>query len=258
MDRLLVANWKMKLSRQEGITLAKNISDFFKDSNIKKSLSISIAPSMPILSEISNIILKSDINLAAQDCSAKDNGAYTGEVSAKILKECGCKYVILGHSERRQEQKETSELILKKTALAYKYGIIPIICIGENIYKKNQEDRIQELNRQLTPLLSLREYSNKELIVAYEPVWAIGSGIIPTTQQILEVAQHIQNIMKSASFTTNKNLKILYGGSVTSDNCQEILKISGIGGLLIGGASLIYDRFIRILKAAFEIENASN
>lgn len=250
MNKLLVANWKMNLSKGEGITLAKNISDFIENNDGARKVSISIAPSLPIVSEVSNLLLGTDIKLSAQDCSVKDNGAYTGEVSAKILRECGCKYVILGHSERRKYQGETSEIILKKAILAYKYGLTPIICIGETVEERANNATLEVLSQQLKFLSGLRDYSDKELIIAYEPVWAIGTGKSPTTGQIQEVVFHIKSIGQS------QNLKILYGGSVTPENCQELLNIPSVGGLLIGGASLVYNKFIYIVRAALEMEKA--
>lgn len=253
MSKLLVANWKMKLSKKDSIALAKKISSFWENIELQNTVLVSIAPSMPILSEVGNIILQKGIKLAAQDCSVKNNGAYTGETSAEILRECNCEYVILGHSERRKYQNETSELIAEKASLAYECNLTPIICVGETVQQRERGIMLNVLKEQLMVLLSLQKYVSRELIVAYEPVWAIGSGKVPTEKQIQEVVSYIRDVIQSEFSIANENLKILYGGSVNTKNCRDLLQIQGVGGLLIGGASLVYNSFVDILKSAFEI-----
>ena len=257
MEKLLVGNWKMNISKEEGLMLATRLNSFVAETRILEDrVTVSIAPPAPILSEIGNIISKNKIKLASQDCSAKENGAYTGEMSAKLLKECGCEYVILGHSERRKYHAENSELVSEKSMIAHKYGLTPIICIGETANEREQGVALEVLDCQLSPLLSLPGYVDKKLIIAYEPIWAIGSGRQPNKEQIQEVIACIERMIELKSSINKKNLKILYGGSVTSENCREILQISRVGGLLIGGASLTYNEFIRILEISSEVTKA--
>lgn len=252
MSIFLVANWKMNLSRSEGISLIKRISAFLKESSYNETISIAIAPPATMLGEMEQIIYESGIKLAAQDCSSKDNGAHTGEISARALREYGCEYVILGHSERREYQMETSELISKKADLACRNDCLPIICIGETAKERVRGCALDIITKQLST--SLPDIIDEErLVVAYEPVWAIGSGKQPTNDQIQEVVELIWQVARSKYPSLRKeNLNILYGGSVTPENCKELLRTGLVGGLLVGGASLVYDKFVKIIEIVFE------
>ncbi len=184
------------------------------------------------------------IQLGAQDCGQNGNGAFTGEISAKILKDCGCKYVILGHSERRLNNNESDEIVAKKTTIALQEELIPIICIGES---KNQRENhqyqgfvIKQLENSLPKNLAINN-----LIIAYEPIWAIGNGITPTPAEIAEIANLIsQELHKNKKIA---QFKIIYGGSVNEQNANDILQIENINGLLVGGSSLDSKSFAKII-----------
>lgn len=187
------------------------------------------------------------IKLGGQDCGAEDKGAFTGDISAKMLKDCGAYYVILGHSERRQFHLETNELIAKKVATSVKQDLIPILCVGESKEKRDSGEFADFIIAQVQNSIPQDLEINK-LVLAYEPIWSIGSGVLPTISQIEEVATLIkEELLKN---TKIKHFKIAYGGSVNSKNSGEILTAKNIDGLLVGGASLDADEFLGIVKSA--------
>jgi triosephosphate isomerase len=239
MKTLLVANWKMNLARAEAVVLARKLSAFVRES---KSRTLAIAPSSVMLGEIEGIIAGSGIKLAGQDCSSHNIGAYTGEVNAQMLGDYGCEYVIVGHSERRKYHGETSEVVSQKADSAYKNNLIPIICIGESEKDREEGFAVESITKQLLASLP-RQMVSEQRIIAYEPIWSIGTGKVPTTEQIREVVEVIREIVRN-------DVTILYGGSISPENSKEILKIPGLGGLLIGGASVVYDQIIKIIENA--------
>lgn len=240
---LIVANWKMSLGSLESRNLAKEIVEFVRANKITKD--VVICPSFPMLNDIKEITKGSNISLGAQDCSANKPGSYTGDVSAYMLKECGCEYVILGHSERRAYHRETSEIVRKKAGLAQEAGLKTIICIGESEDDHKNGVALDVLSKQMQE--SIPE-NTKDLIIAYEPVWAIGSGKTPSIMDISKVVKFIDNQL-SLTFSIEKKPIILYGGSVKPSNSLEISSIQGLSGMLIGGASLIAKDFNEILQA---------
>jgi len=196
--------------------------------------------------ELNKIILESrPFSLGGQDCHFELSGSYTGDVSAKSLREVGCEYVILGHSERRQYYRETNEIVAKKIATALSQKLTPIICVGESLQIRQDGLHLQFIEQQILSTIADNE-SFEDLIIAYEPIWSIGTGIVPDKLQILEVANLVHKI-----FTTHLNKKakkhfLLYGGSVSSKNSSEIMQIQGISGLLVGKSSLDGKEFIQI------------
>lgn len=249
MATLIVANWKMSLSRQKSLELAEAMGEFSKSSKIlTKDLAVALAPSALMLGEVGKGIAESGLGLAGQDCSELQEGSRTGDISAQVLKEYGCRYVIVGHSERRENQKETSEVVARKAEMAYQAGLTPIICIGESLQDREQGVAEQKLVQQLKESIPKLNYKMKRLIVAYEPIWSIGTGQVPTPSQIREVARLIGLTLNENFSFKRDNLQILYGGSVSPDNCEEITKIFGVNGLLVGGASLKYDQFVQIIE----------
>jgi triosephosphate isomerase len=189
----------------------------------------------------------SPISLGAQNMHFEEKGAFTGEISAKMLVDTGCKYVILGHSERRQYFKEDNEILTKKLMTAFENNLIPIFCIGETLEERNGGATFGIIENQLSPLSSFSVEQLLKLVIAYEPVWAIGTGLTATTEQILEVHKWIADYL-------NKNFgiesMILYGGSMNAKNAAEILSTNNVSGGLIGGASLIADQFLSIINDA--------
>ncbi|MCR4623612.1 MAG: triose-phosphate isomerase [Alphaproteobacteria bacterium] len=227
--KFLVANWKMN----GNVEFAEN---FLKKINsIKTENQIVVCPPFPLLHKFENF----SHSLGAQNCSDKKNGAFTGEVSPLLLQDLGCKYVIVGHSERRRIFKESNELIFEKYRTLIELNIIPIICVGET-----EEARPEWRDVLSTQLGKFKNDENlQKAIIAYEPVWSIGSGKTPTTSEIHEVLSFIKQI-------TAFKCPTLYGGSVNIKNISDILQIPSVDGVLIGGASLKIEEFSEMMRCA--------
>ena len=185
------------------------------------------------------------INFGAQDCHYSDLGAFTGDISPLMLKKINCKYVIIGHSERRMYHFENNLIIKKKIIATLKNNLTPIICIGENLDVKIKKNTKSFLSKQLTSVLP--KTINKKIIIAYEPIWAIGSGKTPSLKEICDINAHIRKVINNLN-SSYKNSYILYGGSVDKKNSTIFLKSENIDGLLVGGASLNFNKFLSILK----------
>ena len=246
---LLVANWKMNLDLESGSKLAKDLSDFV--SHNKSINSVVICPPFTMLHHIGKELNQSTIKLGGQDCSLAEKGAYTADISAAMLRDSGCDYVILGHSERRNYHKESSETVKQKAEIAHNHHLNTIICVGESEKEQAQGLTLQTLEKQLLNSIPNTANSNNT-IIAYEPVWAIGTGKNPTTAQIENVAKFIGDTVNN-SFSFENWPIILYGGSVKANNSKDILQIKAINGLLVGGASLIYTEFIDIITNASKV-----
>ncbi len=246
--KYIVANWKMNPSSlEEALRLVKNISaERFGD-----TFELIIAPPFLYLESIKKS-LKKEIKLAAQNVSWGERGAYTGEISALMLKNIGCDYVIIGHSERRYKIGETDEMIHLKIQAAFKAGLTPIVAVGE---KEQHDDIVKILTAQVNNALNgIEAVDAGKIIFAYEPVWAIGTGITDTPDHALGAALLIRKIignMYTADFAVDA--PVLYGGSVTSDNASDFINQSGINGALVGGASLDHDEFIQIIKTSDDV-----
>ncbi|MBN2155169.1 MAG: triose-phosphate isomerase [Candidatus Lokiarchaeota archaeon] len=255
MQTIIGGNWKMQLGIKESIQLAKTLVSSLQD---LERVKIYVAPSFVALPEVATIIQNSPIKLAAQNMSEYESGAYTGEISPLWLKELGCEYVILGHSERRRILGESNELINKKVHNALKYGLKPILCIGESASERSS-GKVKEVNaRQLEK--SLKDIDSdqiKNIIIAYEPVWAINSRglnptgeIVPATpKQAEEMHNFIQQWLVSAYGNIGKEIPLQYGGSVKPENAKDLLSISSIHGALVGGASLNSTDFVQIIRS---------
>jgi triosephosphate isomerase len=193
--------------------------------------------------EINEIVLNArPIKLGAQDCHFEESGSFTGDVSAQMLKDVGCHYVIIGHSERRANHFESSEIVAKKIRAAVAKELTPIICVGENKETRDRKEHLEFVRQQLEISIP-RDVKFDKLVIAYEPIWSIGTGVIPATAQIEEVMQFIKKTLREI---LGRECFTLYGGSVTSQNSAEILKTPGVDGLLIGKASLDADEFVKI------------
>lgn len=236
MPPLIILNWKMNLLFDRALTLARQIE------SLKNLAHIVIAPPTPYLSYLAQEL--PEIDYAAQDISIyNEQGAYTGEYSAQIIHSCGINYTIIGHSERRNLLSETNESLRKKFDNAVKYNLTPILCIGETIAAKQNNRTEDYLTSQLQVIPS--DYHGK-IIIAYEPLWSIGSGLIPTVTELSKIIQFLKS-HKNLSSVAN-NLRIVYGGSVNSSNAKEILQIRGIDGLMIGSAALKFEEIKLILE----------
>ncbi len=247
--QVVAGNWKMNTNLQDGVELAKNINQSLKSE--EKSREVAIAPPFTHLTSIKEVIDADTICLLAQNCAAEASGAYTGEVSAAMLKSLGVKGVIIGHSERRLYYGDTDEILAKKLNQVYENEMFPIFCCGETLDERKAGKHAEVVKAQIknaTFHLSDTQYS--KIIIAYEPVWAIGTGETATAEQ----AQEIHAIIRS--FVADKygkdiadNLRILYGGSVKPNNATELFSQPDIDGGLIGGAALKTDSFKAIIKA---------
>ncbi len=242
MNKIIIANWKANLLP----TQARSLTKKFTAERPAKNLTAVLCPDFVALSETASLLKKSAFLLGAQDCSAFLPGAHTGEVTAAALKQCGAKYVIIGHSERRANG-ENSKTISQKIQQAVAEKLIPIICVGETAgerrLKKTKTVLAKQLQEVLAPLPG--NYAKSPLIFAYEPVWAIGSGLTPEPLETAEICAMIKNLAAKAGFS---RVTVIYGGSITDQNAGEYLQQSAISGLLVGGASLDARRFRRLLN----------
>lgn len=194
---------------------------------------------------------KSEIMIAAQNMNENEKGAYTGEVSADMLSNLGVDAVIIGHSERRSIYNETNEVVNKKILRALKSGLISIFCIGETMYERKNQLTEQVLQKQITEgLKSVYANELKNIIIAYEPVWAIGTGVTPMDVEIIETLKVIRKVLASMyDEAIAEEVVVTYGGSVNDANCKEIAKLEGVDGALVGGASLVPEKFLKIIEA---------
>lgn len=248
--KVIAGNWKMNNDLNESKDLISKLLAGLKNSNA--NCEVVICPPFTSLSEASAMIKGSTIKLGAQNLHQEENGAFTGEVSAKMLLSAGCEFVIIGHSERRTIFMESDELINKKIIRALKNNLKPIFCVGELLEEREKNITEQVIKSQV--LKGLENFSVgglKNLIIAYEPVWAIGTGKTATPQQAEEVHHFIRKLIENHfSEEFAENLRILYGGSVKPDNSNDLLSQKNIDGALVGGACLNADSFLNIIKSA--------
>lgn len=238
---LLVANWKMQLTYKQSVTLARMYAHSFGE------IPFVLCPSFESLSAIKHELAKTKIALGAQDVSAHTVGAYTGQVAATSLKEIGCSYCIVGHSERRRYNHEADTIVAQKVEQLLMAGITPIICVGETAEQRESGQTQEVVRSQLAPLLSiLNQQSAASIYIAYEPIWAIGSGEQPAVEYVMSVIAAISAYVKASA--GQWKMHVLYGGSVTADTMAEFKAIQGLGGLLIGGASIDFQKFKKIVS----------
>jgi len=248
--KVIAGNWKMNNDISETQNLITRLTSGL--SKIKYNCDVIVCPPFTSLSEASTLLKNTPIKLGAQNVHYEDNGAYTGEISPSMLKSAGVEYVIIGHSERRTIFKETDETINKKIIKALERGLKVIFCIGETLEEREKEITMDIIKRQVIEgLKNIPEAKMPEIIIAYEPVWAIGTGRNATPQQAQEVHSFIRKLVANIySSQTAENLVIQYGGSVKPDNAKELLSQQDIDGALVGGACLKAESFIDIIKAA--------
>jgi len=255
MRHLLIAgNWKMNKDVYETQHFAKALKDY-ADKYATPKVEIVIAPVYPFLSSAQQILKDSPVRLAAQDVSAHEDGAFTGEVSATMLASLHLPYCIVGHSERRQYHQETDDLVNAKLIKLLKVGINPIFCLGERLEQREANETYQVLDTQLKGgLEDINLVTGVEIVIAYEPVWAIGTGKVATPQQAQEAQAYIRNwLEQNYSTKVAERLLILYGGSVKPDNITELLSQPDIDGALIGGASLKIEHYTAMLETAGQV-----
>ena len=247
MRNLMVAgNWKMNGDLVMTSELIDEIASGHADYDACEVL---ICPPFPLLARAANKIQNTPILLGAQNLSEYDSGAYTGEVSASMLADIGCQYVIIGHSERRAIMLETNKMIRDKFNAAIDSNLIPILCVGETLEQKNQELTMEVIKEQLNSVMDDNIESMTNAIIAYEPVWAIGTGLTATPEEAQSIHRFIRGIISSISQEIADKIQILYGGSVNGGNAKGLFSMPDIDGGLIGGASLTASDFLSIVKA---------
>jgi triosephosphate isomerase (TIM) len=244
---LIAANWKMYKTLAEAASFTESLQ---RDVGTFEDREVVIAAPYTALAAVQNAIWRADFKLASQNCHWEDKGAFTGEVSGVMLKDVGCEYVILGHSERRQLFGETDETVWKKVAAVFRIGLLPILCVGEVLEERESGRTFTVVGSQLERALEgLGADKAIMLAIAYEPVWAIGTGKTATPEQAQEVHSFIRE--RCISLWDKKvanRIRIMYGGSVKPDNVDTLMAQSDIDGTLVGGASLEVDSFKRIVQ----------
>lgn len=248
---IVAGNWKMNTNVPNGVELAKGISAEVTKGINNENTGVVIAPPFTHLSAVASAINTDKICLAAQNCATEEKGAYTGEVSVEMLKSIGVKAVILGHSERRTYYGETNETLLKKINLVLKNDMKPIFCIGEVLSQREAGKHFDVVKEQIESVLfTLSADDFKNVIIAYEPVWAIGTGVTAGSDQAQEIHAYIRSLLidKFGTEIAN-NTTILYGGSCKPSNAKELFSKPDVDGGLIGGASLKVDDFMGIINA---------
>lgn len=255
MRRLMIAgNWKMNKDLFETLAFTQGLR-VYAHKHQEDRVQIVIAPTYPFLLVVSDILKDTPAKVAAQDVSFNEDGAFTGEVSATMLASLHLPYCIAGHSERRQYHSETDEAVNAKLKQLLKSGIIPIFCLGEVLAERENGQTEQVLQRQLEKgLEDITMYTGKEIVIAYEPVWAIGTGKVATPQQAQDAHQFIRNwLQEKFGSKVSDKLQILYGGSVKPENIKELMLQPDIDGALIGGASLKLEQYTAMLDTAVEV-----
>lgn len=245
--KIVAGNWKMNTLPADGKVLAAQVAELSKE--VPSEVILIITPPFTGLCTAAEAIKGSTVCLAAQNCADHEKGAYTGEIAANMVAAMDCTYVILGHSERRQYYGDNNENLLTKTKLALANGLKPIFCIGENLQERESNQHFEVCKKQLEVLFALtaEEYSN--VVVAYEPVWAIGTGKTASAEQAQEIHAYCREVLASKFGALAQETSILYGGSCNPSNAKEIFSKPDVDGGLIGGAALVAENFIAIAKS---------
>jgi triosephosphate isomerase (TIM) len=245
--KLIAGNWKMYKTIKEAVTTALSLKPLVAD---VKDREILLCPVFPALKFLADTLVGSNIKVGAQDCYWEEKGAFTGEVAAVMVKDAGCSHVIIGHSERRQFFHETNETVGKKTLAALKAGLTPIVCIGEMLADREAGRTFSVCEKQIKEGLScMPKEQIAKIVLAYEPVWAIGTGKVATPAQAEEVHIYIRKTIESfCGKDVADGIRILYGGSVKPENAAELMNQRNIDGALVGGASLEAESFAKIIK----------
>ena len=245
---LIAGNWKMNGLISDGAALAKEIASNVK--NLKPNAEVLVCPPFTLLTTVKKALRGSKVMLGAQDCHAEEKGAHTGDVSPVMLKDAGCDYVILGHSERRTDHKETNALVKAKATAALKAGLKVIICVGETLAEREDGKAFEVTEKQVKGSLPA-EANASNTVIAYEPVWAIGTGKTATPDDAEAVHKHIRQVLvNKCGKGVASRMRILYGGSMKPANAAELIAKEDIDGGLIGGASLKAAEFTAIIEKA--------
>ncbi|MCU0650714.1 MAG: triose-phosphate isomerase [Candidatus Omnitrophica bacterium] len=252
---IIAGNWKMYKTISEAIELANGLKrELYRTAS--DDIDIVICPVYTSLCEIAEIVADSNIALGAQDAYWQDEGAFTGEVSVRMLKDAGCKYIIIGHSERRQFFSETNDTVNKKVKAVLLHGLTPIMCVGEMLAEREAGNTFKVIEDHVkNGLAGMSSEEAVKTVIAYEPVWAIGTGKTATPAQAQEVPKFIRNTLaKMYSQDVANDIRIQYGGSVKPENIEELMRQPDVDGALVGGASLKVDSFAAIVTAAAKVK----
>ncbi|MEK8090324.1 triose-phosphate isomerase [Thermithiobacillus plumbiphilus] len=245
---MVAGNWKMNATRWEAENLVRAIKEAEPDPS---AVEILVCPPFTAIDAVARVLKGSPIRYGAQNLFWEKNGAYTGEISGEMLRDLGCRYVILGHSERRQIFGESDQDVARKYAAAKRSGLIPVLCVGETEEQRSQGITEQVVSAQLQAILQQTDAATFHgTVIAYEPVWAIGTGLTATPDQAQEVHAFLRAELHAFDSGVGASTRILYGGSVKAENAAEIFSRPDIDGGLIGGASLKAEEFLRICAAA--------
>ncbi len=251
MKKIIIGNWKLNLDHLEAIQLLQKINYSLPES-IEDNIEIVLSPSFTSIRSLQTVISsdKLKIKLSSQNVSQYSSGAYTGEISAAQLKKLEIEYAIVGHSERRTLFNEVDSVVNDKVNRLIDSDIVPIFCFGESIDERKSGTYLNFIENQIDEgLKGLRKDKVNKLVVAYEPIWAIGTGEVASLENIVEVLDYVKNIIKKKPFFNDDNIKFIYGGSVSPNNAEDILNSKIVDGALVGGASLDASKFIEIIKA---------
>ncbi len=245
---LVAGNWKMNGSRESAAALLEALVRGLEDG---VSAEVLVCPPFVYLADAQRLLRGSEVRLGAQSLCAEESGAFTGEVSAAMLQDFDCTHVIVGHSERRALYGEDDALVARKFMAAIKTGLVPVLCVGETLEEREQGVTSDVIRRQITAVLAAAGIEAfTQSVVAYEPVWAIGTGKTASPEQAQEVHREIRSILAAENATIADSLRILYGGSVKASNAAELFAMPDIDGGLVGGASLEAEQFLSIVRAA--------
>ena len=248
MKSLLIANWKMNQNHRSAADFFATFAQESSKVDWKNLVEVGIAPPYPYLEAVGNRSLDLGLLTGAQNVHQQDNGAYTGEIGAAMLKDIGCEFVIVGHSERRAYFEESSELVASKAQKAVDHQLIAVVCCGETAQQREAEETLEVIRRQLAPILGLKLVPEK-LVIAYEPVWSIGTGKTATPEMAQQAHAFIRSqLIEAYGEQHGGAVRIIYGGSVKSGNIKELMAQQDINGGLVGGASLDATEFAQILS----------
>jgi triosephosphate isomerase len=242
---IIAGNWKMNGLRGSKIEI-ENLINFLRDNN--QNTNVIIFPPYTLISDFMDITVSSDLSIGSQNCHQQNQGAYTGSISPEMIKDLGCNFVLIGHSEIRNTRNESSILIGKKSEVCHRHNLTSIICVGEDAECRMLGKQFDFISNQLFESIPATANINNT-IIAYEPVWAIGAGKSARLHDIELMHNHIKKFLNNSKIFDNNTPNIIYGGSVNTDNSREILSINNVNGALVGGGSLDSKEFIKIIQS---------
>jgi triosephosphate isomerase (TIM) len=245
---LMAGNWKMNLNHLEAIRLVQDLAFRLTDADLA-AVEVAVLTPFTDVRSVQTLVDADHLGLryGAQDVSEHDSGAFTGDVSAPMLAKLGCRYVVVGHSERREHHGESDALVNAKARAALRHGITPIVCVGEPLTVRQAGGHLEHVHAQIAgSLAGLSEEQVAGLVVAYEPVWAIGTGLTPTPADVAQAHEFIRNRLVERHGPVGNAVRVLYGGSVKPSNAQELMAVAHVDGALVGGASLKAEDFLGI------------